>query len=384
MPTYASPAQRIGKWKGEILSRAIPVEVLQIAGVQKSIPKNVSNTVVYRRWVPYDADKTTNVSNGVIPEGTNGSRLIADRTANETGPDSTNLGIVTTMLAANSGGAGRNLLTEGVTPTADTMVAQDVTVTLAQYGCLYSFTDLNADLAEDDIEDALKTQVAERIALVRELELYAKVRAATNRFFAGVATTVATVQVGLTAALLRKVARSLANNHAKKITSILSASPNIGTKPIEAGYLVFCHTDIDADLRNATNFPGYTPVAEYGSRKPLHENEIGSFENFRFIASPELVPYANAGAAAATYTTMETSGGTGINVYPLIITGQEAYGTVALRGANAFDLSVIPVGTKDKSDPLGQRGYVGAKFYASSAVLNQQWMAVAYVGATKL
>lgn len=379
---YATPAQRIGKWKGEILSRAIPVEVLQIAGVHKAMPKNASDTVVYRRWVPYNADKTTGVSNGVIPTSTNGSRLIADRTTNETGPDSTDSNIVATMLA---GGAAASLLTEGTTPTADTLVAQDVTVTLKQYGCLYDFTDKQADLGEDDIEDALKTQVAERIALIRELELYAKVRAATNRFFSGSgATTVATVNSGLTASLLRKVARSLANNHAKKQTSILAPSANVGTKPIEAAYLVFCHTDLEADLRNTTNFPGYTPVAEYGSRKPLHENEIGSFESFRFIASPELVPYANAGGAAATYTTMETSGGTGINVYPVIVTGQEAYGTVALRGANAFDLSVIPVGTKDKSDPLGQRGYVGAKFYASSAVLNQQWMAVIYCGAAKL
>ena len=376
MPTYASPAQRIGKWKGEILSRAIPVEVLQIAGVQKAMPKNVSNTVVYRRWVPYNADKTTGVSNGIIPTSTNGSRLIADRTADETAASN----IVTTMLA---GGAAASLLTEGTTPTADTMVAQDVTVTLAQYGCLYSFTDVQSDLGEDDIEDALKTQVAERIALVRELELYSKVRAATNQYFVN-GSAINTINTSLTLNVLRKVARGLANNHAKKQTAILAPSANIGTKPIEAAYLVFCHTDIEADLRNTTNFPGYTPVAEYGSRKPLHENEIGSIESFRFIASPELVPYANGGAAAATYTTFETSGGTGINVYPVVVTGQEAYGTVALRGSNAFDLSVIPVGTKDKSDPLGQKGYVGAKFYASSAVLNQQWMAVIFTGASKL
>ena len=375
---YTNPAQRIGKWKGEILSRAIPVEVLQIAGVQKAMPKNVSNTVVYRRWVPYYADKTTNVTDGRNTDGTlNNGRLIPGRTTTET--EASNL--VTTLLGLNSGGAERNLLTEGSTPSADTMVAQDVTVTLAQYGCLYSFTDVQSDLGEDDIEDALKTQVAERIALVRELELYSKVRAATNKFYVN-GSAINTINTTLTANVLRKVARSLANNHAKKQTNILAPSANIGTKPIEAAYLVFCHTDLEADLRDTTAFPGYTPVAEYGSRKPLHENEIGSFESFRFVASPELVPYTNGGALVGTTGCLASS--TNVDVYPVIVTGQEAYGTVALRGSNAFDLSVIPVGTKDKSDPLGQRGYVGAKFYASSAVLNQHWMAVVFTGVKSL
>ena len=375
---YANPQQRIGKWKGEILSRAIPVEVLQIAGVQKAMPKNVSNTVVYRRWVPYGATVTN--TNGIMTGGNSSVLVGPNTTTQELLDNGTNGNTVETMLVANL----RSAANEGVTPTAESIVAQDVTVTLAQYACLYSFTDVVADLGEDDIEDALKTQVAERIALVRELELYSKVRAATNIFRAGGVAALNLVATGLTGTLLRKIARSLANNHAKKQTSILAPSANVGTKPIEAAYLVFCHTDIEAALRNTTDFPGYTPVAEYGSRKPMHEHELGSFEQFRFIASPELVPYANAGVVVASAATMETNDGVRVNVYPIIVTGQEAYGTVALRGSNAFDLSVIPVGTKDKNDPLGQRGYVGAKFYAASAVLNQQWMALGLVCAPKL
>ena len=146
---------------------------------------------------------------------------------------------------------------------------------------------------------------------------------------------------------------------------------------------MFCHGDIDADLRDTTAFPGYTPVAAYGSRKPIHENEIGSFEQFRFVASPELVPFQNAGVLVGS-TACLSSGGTNIDVYPLIVTGQEFYGTVSLRGAKAFDLSVIPVGNKDSADPLGQRGYIGSKFYAASMLLNQQWGAVALVGAGNL
>ena len=146
---------------------------------------------------------------------------------------------------------------------------------------------------------------------------------------------------------------------------------------------VFCSSDIEADLRDTTAFPAYTPVAAYGSRKPMHENELGSFEQFRFIASPELIPFQNGGAAVGATACLST-GGANIDVYPLIVVGQESYGTVALRGAKSFDLSVIPVGNKDSADPLGQRGYIGAKFYAVSVLLNQQWMATAFVGAGNL
>jgi len=359
--TMASQAARIGKWKGEILARAIPCEVLQLAGTQKQMPKNVSDTVVYRRWVPYNASAG---NPNILIQSAGGT--VETEASNR----------VTTALTAH-------LVSEGVTPTPDSMVAQDITTVLKQYACLYSYTDQVADLYEDDVADAMKTQVAERMALIRELELYSKVRANTNRFFGGTGTTVATVNGKLTPKLLRKVARSLMNNHAKKPTSILAPTPNIGTKPIEAAFLVFCSVDLDADLRDTTVFPGYTPVAAYGSRKPIHENELGSFENFRFVASPELVALANGGVAIGA-TACFSSGGTSIDVYPVIVTAQEGYGTVALRGSKSFDLSVIPVGNKDSADPLGQRGYMGSKFYAVSVLLNQQWCATVFVGAGDL
>jgi N4-gp56 family major capsid protein len=358
---YATQTPRIGKWKGEILARAIPAEVLQLAGDHKQMPRNVSDTVIYRRWVPYNA--TVGNPNQFFPS----SGSTAETEASNR---------VSTVVT-------NNLVAEGVTPTPDSLVAQDIPVVLKQYGCLYSFTDVVDDLYEDDISDALKTQVAERMVFVREMELYSKLRASTNRFYGGTGTTLATVDGKLTAKMLRKIARSLMNNHGKKPTSILAPSPNIGTKPIEAAYLVFGSSDMDADLRDATAYPGYTPVAAYGSRRPIHEMELGSWENFRFIGSPDLVAFQNGGAAVGTTGCLST-GGTAIDVYPIIVTAQSGYGTVALRGSKSFDLGVIPVGNRDSADPLAQRGYVGAKFYAASVLLNQQWMALALVGVGNL
>ena len=65
-------------------------------------------------------------------------------------------------------------------------------------------------------------------------------------------------------------------------------------------------------------------------------------------------------------------------------TGEDAWGQVALRGLDAIDPTYIQPGQKDKSDPLGQRGYIGSTFWSAAVVLNNGWMAVAECGATSL
>ena len=127
---------------------------------------------------------------------------------------------------------------------------------------------------------------------------------------------------------------------------------------------------------------GFVHVSEYGQRKVVNENEIGSVENFRFITSPELAPYTDSGAL--TGSTGLYSSGTKVDVYPFIICGEDAWGQLALRGDNAMDPTWIPPGEKSKSDPLGQRGFVGAKFYFACKILNEGWLAVIEAGVSDL
>jgi len=342
---YNTVPARIAKLKGEIIGHAVPVEVLGITGQQKQMPKNNSDTVVFRRYLPY---------------GGNDNQWI-------------NAGNVDTFASAHQ-------TTEGVTPAADTLSAVDVTATLQQYAVLYAVTDKVVDLYEDDIPAEMKRQTGERLGLVREMVRFGALKAATNVFYAG-GTSRATVSATITLPLLRKVARTLQANHAKQVTSILAPSPNYATAPIEAAYLVFCHSDLEPAIRD---LPGYKGVHEYGSRKPIHPQELGSVERFRFIISPELAQYADAGAATTTATGLESTSGTNIDVYPIIVVGEDAWGQVALRGENSLDVTYIPPGSKDKNDPLGQRGYIGAKTYFAALVLNQGWMAVVEAGAPVL
>lgn len=353
----ASQAARIGKIKGELLAHAVPVEVLGITGQQKTMPKNQSDTVVYRRWLPYGAAATNyNTQNRFFADSAGTDRSAA-------------------MVSAH-------LTTEGVTPTADTIVAQDVTVTLKQFGVLYAISDRTADLYEDDIGMEMKKQVGERIGLVREMIRFGELKGCTNKYYGGSGTSRATVDGKLTLNLLRKVSRNLQANHAKRITSVLAASPNFATAPVEASYLVFCHTDIEADIRD---LPGFKHVSEYGQRKPVNENEIGSCENFRFITSPELIPVQGAtGVTAAVGSTGLQATAGYVDVYQVIIAAEDAWGQLALRGSNALTPTLLMPGQADKNDPLGQRGYIGAKFYFNCVLLNAGWMALADVGTSAL
>jgi N4-gp56 family major capsid protein len=131
------------------------------------------------------------------------------------------------------------------------------------------------------------------------------------------------------------------------------------------------------------DLPGYKNVTDYGSKQMVNENEIGSVERYRFILSPELVGYANAGAAVGA-TGLYSTGGANVDVYPVIVVGEDAWGQVALRGAASMDVTWQAPGQKDKSDPLGQRGYIGAKAYHAAVILNQGFMALVEAGAPDL
>lgn len=331
-------AQRIGTLKGEILAHVMPVEVFGKFGVKKPMPKNVGESVIFRRWLPKGA--TTSTPN-------------------------------TWLVTPNA-----HQLSEGETPVGEAVTAQDITATLVEYGFVYRWSNRVEDLYEDDVPAEIKRLTGERMGLLLEMIRWGQLKACTNVFYPGGVSTRATVVSLITPAVLRKVSRSLQVNLASKITGILSASTGVGTQPIEAAYVVVCHSDMEKDLR--AELTGFVHVSEYGSRQVMHENELGSWENFRFITSPHLAPTLSAGGnVGATFLSGGVAGSTSAaDIYTLIVLSQEAFGDVALRGKSAMNISAFPASSKTKDDPLGQRGLIGAQTYFTCVRLNELQMAV--------
>lgn len=339
---YNTTASRVGTLKGDILKHAIPVLVLGISGDQKKMRKNMGDTVIYRRWLP-KGGATTN----------------------------------STTINQWSVSDVSHLTSDGVTPSAETLTPQDISVTIRQYACLYAYTDKTADLYEDKIPDEMKLQCGQRMGLVREMIDYGVLKSGTNKFYSG-GTTRATVDEAISLNVIRKATKSLRGNRCREVTSVLSASGNYGTSPVESGFLVFAHTDCEPDIRDLPNF---VHVSEYGQRKQVHPKELGSCESFRFILSPELTAIADSGASVGSTGLVSTSASQ-VDVYPFIVVAADAWANVALRGLDSISPTHKPVGQIDGSDPLGQRGYIGCKFYAAAFIQNDGWMAVIEAGAT--
>ncbi len=337
--TMTTQAARIGRLKGEILKHAVPQEVLGKFGVKKPHPKNSSETVVFRRWLPYGATASTPNRWVVNPE--------------------------------------THRLSEGESPIADQIIAQDISASLIEYGFSYRWTNRVEDLYEDDVPPEIKRLTGERMGLLIEMVRWGQLKASTNMFRAAGVSARDSIAGLITAGMLRLIARSMHSNLAMKITGILDASTKIATKPIEAAFVAVLHTDLEADVRALANF---THVSAYGNRQVIHPNELGSWENYRFISSPHLNPYLQAGTTNTANTRLSNgapnTAGTLCDVYPIVILSQEAFGDVALRGRNALNVNMIPASTPTKDDILGQRGMIGAQTYFTCVRLNEGHLAV--------
>ena len=351
--TFTLTPGRINKFKGQILAHAVPEEILGRTGRQIPMPKNQSDTYVARRWLPYGATATTaSTQNQFFQNGT------GDR------------GNV--IVQAHQ-------VQEGVTPAPDSIVPFDITVVMQQYSCLYGFTDKTYDLYEDDIPKAMIEQVGERVTFVNEMIIYGALRACTNQYFGGGGTTIATTAGAITLGMVRKIAKNLQANHGKPVNKVLKPSANYGTDAVSDGYTVYCHTDLEPDIRDLPNF---TPCEKYASGTPM-PHEIGKCERFRFITHPDLPAIQDAGAAIGS-TGLYSTSGTFIDVYPIIVTAQDAWGQIAVRGKDALNPTFLPPGEKSKSDPHGQRGYAGTIWWKAVMIENQGWMAIGFVGSKVL
>ena len=332
-----------------MLEHAQPITVLGDFGTQREMPQNSTDTLVFRRTLPFGASAV-----GTTIEGS--SRYVGT-------PDIT---------------ASNFVLAEGVTPNANTISFQDVSVQLQQYGVLFKYSSKVEQLYEDDIPGEMVKLTGETLAEVMEMVRYGVLKAGSTVIYAN-GSSRAAINTAVSLNAIRKAARTLESNRARRVTSRLAPGVNFGTRAVQPAYVVFCHTDAVSDVRN---LPGFTRVEEYGSFKPIHDREIGACEDFRFISSPLLKSFA--GAGSATLNGMLSVGASAVDVYPFIVIGEDCWGQVALKGMSAIKPVVLKASQTNHANPLGQFGYVGASTWFATVRLNDAFMARIEAGVTAL
>jgi len=332
-----------------MLEHAQPITVLGDFGTQREMPQNSTDTLVFRRTLPFGASAV-----GTTIE--NSSRYVGT-------PDIT---------------ASNFVLAEGVTPNSNTISFQDVSVQLQQYGVLFKYSSKTEQLYEDDIPGEMVKLTGETLAEVMEQVRYGVLKAGSTVIYANGSSRSA-VNTAISLNAIRKAARTLESNRARRVTSRLAPGVNFGTRAVQPAYVVFCHTDAVSDIRN---LPGFTRVEEYGSFKPIHDREVGACEDFRFVSSPLLKSFLASGSA--TINGMLSVGAANVDVYPFIVIGEDAWGQVALKGMSAIKPVVLKASQTNHANPLGQFGYVGASTWFATVRLNDAWMARIEAGVTAL
>lgn len=317
--TYGDISPRVGIYAvANFLEHAQPVLVLEKFARVEQLPKNKGQLVVWRRFVPFEINTTA--------------------------------------------------LVEGVTPAPNQMQYEDVSTMVDQYGGWVSFTDVIADTHEDPNLQKISMGLGEQAGSTKEAIIWDTLIGGTNVIYSGAATSRATVEAPIAEEDLIAAQRFLKANRAKHITKMLKASTNIATEPVAPGFVAFGHSNLEPDFRSLQEF---VVREKYSNVQLLSDYEIGKFQDIRVILTPQLTPFY--GAGSANVTGVLSANGANVDVYPVVIVGQDAFGVVPLRGMDTAKVTIKnPEPTYE--DPLAQRGFASWKMWYVAVRLNEEWM----------
>ena len=343
MVSYGDISPAVAAWATvRMLQRALPLLVFEKFGQTYPLPTNSTQTAKFRRYF----------LSGATGSAGNGS------------------GAFFTPLATTP-------LVEGVTPEGRVLANQDYTVTLQQYGDFITITDVVNDTHPDNILAEATDILGENAAQTVEALRFNVLKAGVNVFYGNNVLSRSAVITKISLADQRRVTTALSRQNAKKITSVVASTADFNTKSVEAAYVAVVHPDLETDIRDMN---GFKPVADYGPHTTPWEGEIGSVEQVRYIGTTVSTPFTNAGAAVGG-SGLRSTGGSNIDVYPVLYFARDAFGIVPLKGKSAMTPMVVNP-KPAAGDPLGQRGTVGWKLWTATIILQEAFMARLEVGAT--
>ena len=318
-------------------------------------------------------------------------------------------------------------LTEGVTPTGNSLNWSSVTSTLNQYGDYVTVSDMLCMTAIDDnLNEAgriLGNQAGETIdSVICEVlnagtnVQYADGKAARHILVGGVEDESDYMSVDV----IKRAVRTLKRNKAKKI---------------DGSYVAIIHPDVAYDLMSD---PAWENVKTYADPEDLYNGEIGRLHGVRFVESTETkifdaknltessrtltyashsgsvititgslteseaaalagrkiimnsVAYNVVSASGQTITVAEPivtvqssaaskviypgeAGAKGRSVYSTLVLGAEAYGVTVLEGGGLSNI-IKQLGSGGTADPLDQRATTGWKAVMTAEILVDEYM----------
>ncbi len=243
-------------------------------------------------------------------------------------------------------------LVEGVTPTLDTLSVTNIDATVQQYGRGFLLTDkllfTTLDPILMEVADILGENAANTLDQITRDEL----ATTTTVQYASTATqnSEVTSSMKITKGEVQEAVRTLKNNNAKKLTSMVSASDGYNTSPLDAAYIGIVHPNTTFDLKNIS---GFIPVEQYGQRAAM-PGEVGSLDEVRFIETTNAKVYVDAGDSST-------------DVYGTLIMAADFYAVSRIAGEAMKNIVEGPGGN---ADPFRQRQTSAWKATFVATILN--------------
>lgn len=191
-------------------------------------------------------------------------------------------------------------LTETSDIDAVAMANSQVTVTLVEYGNAMNVTAKLRGTSMIDVMPAVANLLGYNAGRSMDTVVFNVLVAGTNVIYAGSATA-------------RNEVSANENITSAKIRQVLASLREANVADFGGYYNAFVHPRISYDLRSES---GWRDPHVYSQPGEIWNGEIGAYEGFRWIESPTVAPFTNAG---------DGSGGAGnIDVYPTLFVGRES------------------------------------------------------------
>jgi N4-gp56 family major capsid protein len=237
------------------------------------------------------------------------------------------------------------------------LTVTSITGTVAQYGDAVGFSDLVDKVAIDPILTETTKILAEQASqtideLVRDVLAAGTTVEYANTRASRVAVTATDTILEMDGAGSTTAGGSLSDLRLIALTLELNRARRIG------GYWqVITHPRVMFDIQGTTE---WREAQLYNQTNRIFDGRVGEIYGLKFWVSDVAKVFSGAGAA-------------GIDVYSMLVFGQDAFGIVELSGTNLQTI-YKPLGSAGTSDPLNQQQTMGWKVTFGTKILQQAFM----------
>ena len=240
-------------------------------------------------------------------------------------------------------------LTEGVTPSGNSLTVTNITATVQQYGDFIVQSDvLELTALDNTILEATKL-LGRQAGATLDTVVRNVLQAGTNvtycpKLAADGTETAVTSRAGLDATAQLTV--DVVNQVVAKLRA--QNAPTINGK-----YVAIIHPYVAYDLMRD---PAWIDAHKYAQPENLYEGELGEIGGVRFVQSTEAKVYTGTGCPS------------GLAVFGSLFFGDGAYGVTEIEGGG-LETIVKQKGSAGTADPLNQRSSVGWKALKTAELL---------------